>query len=297
MKKLITILLLLFVIVLEAQDSDVFDRIQAIHNHGTTFYNVDGIDFSSQILNYSFNEKNLKKVYRKYKIKKNDLKIKDTTLRFQNYHVNNREEISPGSIQGNSYYFIENDNKQIEVFWFGSFDTPDVNFERKMINAIANKEIPEKCFNSLNTKKVNFAGRELKLGGNCNWMNVNNIQCPYYGQMNWSVHKTKESADKAIDTQFNITTSRRGGKVVSEQVVDVEFEGVPTKAKKVIYDFTGVKSLLAGISGGKTLTIYYVSEKVRGNYVSCVMSHWDNDEIRESGLPALLEEVMKIIEK
>ena len=63
------------------------------------------------------------------------------------------------------------------------------------------------------------------------------------------------------------------------------------------YDFTGVTSLLASMSGGKNLTIYYVSEKVRDNYVSCVLSFWNNDNINPSGLPPLLEEIMSISKK
>jgi archaellum component FlaF (FlaF/FlaG flagellin family) len=112
--------------------------------------------------------------------------------------------------------------------------------------------------------------------------------------MNWSVHKSYESAKNSVDNQFSVTKSRKGGKVISEEEVDVIFEGTETKAKKVIYDFTGVKSLLAGMSGGKTLTIYYVACEVRGNYVSCCMSFWDNDTITENGLAPLLEEVMQL---
>ena len=63
----------------------------------------------------------------------------------------------------------------------------------------------------------------------------------------------------------------------------------------MVYDFTGVKSMLTGMSGGKTLTIYYVAEKVRGNYMNCVMSFWNNDVINpETNLPPLLDEVMKL---
>ena len=76
--------------------------------------------------------------------------------------------------------------------------------------------------------------------------------------------------------------------------MEVIFEGTPTTAKKVIYDFTGVKSLLARTSDGKNLTIYYVASKVRENYVSCVMSFWNNDNITKNGLAPLLEEVMQL---
>ena len=76
--------------------------------------------------------------------------------------------------------------------------------------------------------------------------------------MNWSVHKTKESAELSIQNQLKATKIKNGGKVISEEEIDIVFEDVPTKAKKVYYDFTGVTSILASMSGGKNLTIYYI---------------------------------------
>ena len=159
---------------------------------------------------------------------------------------------------------------------------------------IINEEIPTECFATMTIDSINFAGRKIKLGNNCYWTNINTVQCPYLGVMNWSIHRDFEDAKKTVEDQFLITKLKKGGKVISEQTVDIIFEQIPTKAKKIVYDFTGIKSLLAGMSGGKTLTVYYVAQKVRENYLSCVLSFWNNDEIRESGLPALLEEVMKL---
>jgi hypothetical protein len=48
------------------------------------------------------------------------------------------------------------------------------------------------------------------------------------------------------------------------------------------------------MTGGKTLTIYFVAAPVRENNVSCVMSFWNNDQINSSGLSPLLEQVMKL---
>lgn len=163
-----------------------------------------------------------------------------------------------------------------------------------MVELIMENKIPQKCYNSLVIDNINFAGRKIKLGNNCQWQNVNNVQCPYSGQMNWSVHKSLKDAENTVDQQFEITKSKKGGKVISEEIVEIEFEGIETKAKKVIYDFTGITSVLAGMSGGKTLTIYYVASEVRDNYVSCVLSFWNNDRIKKSGLTPLLEEVMKL---
>ena len=113
--------------------------------------------------------------------------------------------------------------------------------------------------------------------------------------MNWSIHRTLQDAKESVENQLNVTKSRKGGKVTSEETVDLTFEGVPTKAKKVVYDFTGLTSALAGMSGGKSLTIYYIAENIRNKNVSCVMSFWNNDQINsETKLPALLKKFITV---
>ncbi|WP_255414823.1 hypothetical protein [Tenacibaculum sp. E3R01] len=42
------------------------------------------------------------------------------------------------------------------------------------------------------------------------------------------------------------------------------------------------------------MRIYYVATKVRDNYVSSVLSFWNNDTITKNGLAPLLEEIMKL---
>lgn len=296
MKKSFTILFLFVLSTLSAQNEKLFNRLQAINNGGLTFYEVDGTNILSQTLNYKFTEKGLKKVYRKYSIKKKDHKTTDSDLNYKNYYVSKTDLIIENLTQNSSYYFLENKNKRTTIIQFGSINKKDKEFERKMVRLIMENKIPKQCYNSIEIDSINFVGRKIKLGSNCQWQNVNNVQCPYYGQMNWSVHKDLKDAENTVEQQFEITKSKKNGKVISEEIVEIEFEGTETKAKKVIYDFTGVTSLLAGMSGGKTLTIFYVATEVRNNYVSCVLSFWNNDTITENGITPLLEKVMKIKE-
>lgn len=295
MKSIILLLTTIFSTLIFSQENDDFaKRLKAINNQTIIFYNVDGVDFSSQTFSNEFSEKGLKKLYRKYSIKESDAKIKDETLKNNNFFITKSENITGNISQTSSYYFVENENKTVSVFWFGYYGKLNQEFERKYVNRILNNEIPKEVYEPMNIQSIDFAGRKIELGNSCNWTNINTVQCPYYGEMNWSVHKTNESAENSINNQFNVTKSNKGGKVISEEEVDVIFEGTETKAKKVIYDFTGVKSLLVGMSGGKTLTIYYVACKVRENYVSCCMSFWNNDTLTESGLAPLLDKVMKL---
>lgn len=295
MKLLKYLSLFLFTTFAFSQEIDDYaKRLKAINNQTIIFYNVEGVNFSSQTFSNQFNEKGLKKLYRKYSIKDDDLKVRDESLTNNNFFITKTEKVAENLNQINSYYFVENQNKTVSIFWFGYFDKLDKEFERKYVNLILKDEIPKKVFETMTIDSIDFVGRKIKLGNNCYWTNVNTVQCPYNGEMNWSVHKTLESAKKSIQNQFNVTKNKKGGKVLSETEVEVIFEDIETKAKKVIYDITGVNSLLVGVSGGKTLTIYYVATKVRENYVSCCMSFWNNDNIKESGLSPLLEEVMKL---
>ena len=295
MKSLFLLIVALTTTLSFCQEKDDFSkRLKAIYNQTIIFYNIDGVDFSSQTFSNEFSEKGLKKLYKKYSINESDIKVKDDSLKNNNFYITKSENVAENINQISSYYFVENQNKTVSVFWFGYYNKLNKEFERKYVNHILNDEIPKEVFEPMTIESIDFAGRKIELGNSCNWTNINTVQCPYYGEMNWSVHKTIETAKNSIDNQFNITKSRKGGKVISEEEIDVIFEETETKAKKVIYDFTGAKSLLAGMSGGKTLTIYYVACKVRENYVSCCMSFWNNDTITENGLAPLLEKVMKL---
>jgi len=278
-----------------SQENNVLERLSALNNNGKMWYNIDGYSITSEKFNNSFDEKGLKKVFRKHQITDSDVKIKDNQISFNNLLVSKQQKISDNNFQTNNYYFVENPDKTVSVVWFIKNGKTDKETEEKIVNLIIENKIPEENFVPMKITSINFAGRKIELGNSCYWTFLNTVQCPYLGEMNWSVHRNLDSAKEAIENQLNITKSKNGGKVTSEEIVDIEFEGVQTKAKKVIYDFTGVASVLAGMSSGKNLTVYYVAENVRNRNVSCVMSFWNNDQINpETKLPPLLEKIIKL---
>lgn len=276
------------------EDEALYSRLQALKNDDITYYNVDGIVITSQVIKIPFIEKNLKKVFKQYDISQDDLKTLDPEHPLKDFCVTKNEDIIDGLTLFTSYYFIKDANKNILIVWFGAVGKHDENFEKHFVKLITNNEIPKSCYASPQADTINFGGRSILLEDTCYWTNINTVQCPYMGEMNWSIHKDTEDAKKSVENQLAVTKSKPGIKVVSEETVDVLFEQVPTKATKVVYDFTGIKSVLADTSGGKTLTVYYVSQKVRNNYMSCVLSFWNNDDIEFNGLPFLLDQVMQL---
>ena len=276
------------------ENDNLFSRLQGISNRGIDWFNVDGIEITSQKLDVEFSAKNCAKKFPQLKIKEKELITSDDLLSFKNYYVYKSQEESQNFFNNMAYYFVESPDKKLIAFTFASINKSNKEFERNFINLVCNNGIPKSIYNSTEIDSINFAGRKIPLGNSCRWMGVNNVQCPYYGQMNWSVHKDLEDASLTVNNQFVSISSRKGGKIVSDTTVDVIFEGVETTARRVVYSFTGAKSLLLSMEGSKTLTIYFVSAPVRNNFVSCVMSFWGSDQINPSGLPPLLEQVMKL---
>lgn len=277
-----------------AQQSKILERLVVLDNNNKIWYNIDGYSVTSEVFDYEFNEKGLRKVYRKHKIRKGDYKYKYDSILANNFVVFKQEKLK-NLVQVNSYYFVENQDGKIMVIWFAKTSEPDKEMQIELVNLIIQNQIPESNFVSMQTNTINFGNREIELGDNCYWAFLNTVQCPYFGEMNWSVHKDLDDAKNSIENQLNITKSRKMGKVVSEEMVDVEFEGVPTQARKIVFEIKGVTRLLTSLSGSKALIVYYIAEKVRGNYMSCVMSFWNNDEINpETNLPPLLEKVMSL---
>jgi hypothetical protein len=289
------VLFLLTTCNLFAQESKILERLVALDNNGKIWYNIDGYSITSEVFNYNFDEKGLNKIFKKHSIKEDDIKTKDDRVSKNNIVVHKTEKLNDKIIQRNSYYIIENSDKKITAIWFAKTSIEDFKMQRELTNLIIENKIPKSNFVSMQTNQINFGNRQIELSSSCYWTFLNTVQCPYFGEMNWSVHYSLEDAKESVENQLEMAKSRKSGKILSEEMVDVEFENIPTKAKKVIYDFTGLTGALAGMSGGKTLTVFYVAEKVRENYMSCVMSFWNNDEINsETKLPPLLEKVMKI---
>jgi len=273
-------------------DSTLFSRLQAIHSNKIDFYKVDGFEISSEKFELEFNKDNIKKVAKKLGVKGADLSQTDPALKFSNVYFKDSEEKVKGVVLHSSCYLIEGlDRKLIRIsFWVAN--KSDKDFERDFAGLVRNNAIPKEVFNSMEIDSINFGGRKIAVPGICRNMGVNDVQCPSSGQMSWNVHKSLTDASSTLDDQLTVIRLQKGGKVLSDTVVNVVFEGKEVAAKKLVYGFKGMNSLLLKMEGAKTLTVYGVAAPVRGNFVSCLMSFWDMDFVGKTGLPVLLEKVM-----
>lgn len=279
-----------------AQDSDILKRLQAVSESGADFYNIDGVNITYEVIGQKFSMTSIFRYYGQYISNESVLEQSDSCINQRNFIYERVDSICEGVNIYTSYYFIDEPEKGIIVITYNSPGKNDKKLERELNSMLLSKKIPESVFNKIIFNSINFAGRKIELGTySAKWTNVNCVQWPYHGEMIWSVHRNSADAALSIEMQRRITAERNskqlGASVVSDEKVNVIFENVPVVARKVVYALEGETA-----DDGKTLEmiIYYVTAPVRNNWVSCVMSHWNNDAIEESGLPALLEKVMKL---
>ena len=283
-----------------------FTRAQAIVNRGIVFFNVDGIEITAQKKDADFSTKNCVSEFPQLKIKKKELTT-DSLLGFRNFYVYKSHENPANFFHITSYYFVETPDNYLIAFTFSSINKNDKEFERKFITLACNNRIPQNIYHSNVLNTINFAGRKIPLeNSNCKWLGVNNVECSNCGQMNWSIHKDFDDASATVNNHFISSIYRKGAEIISDAFIEVIFEGVETTARKVVYSITGKSSFSLNMFGGNSLalyytpaprnilTVYFIAAPVRGNFVSCVMSFWESDQINSSGLPPLLEQVMEL---
>ena len=222
MKKLALFVLLMSVFCF-GQDNSLLDRLSVLENNGKLWYNIDGYSVTSEEFSYPFNEEGLKKVFSKHKISNKDIKTKNSNIHTDNFFVTKNSKIIGDIQQVNNYYFVKNKNNNISVIWFIKAKNTDKNMEEELVNMILENKIPKENYSLRTPYVINFAGREIKLGGSCYWTALNTVQCPYNGEMNWSIHKDIQDTQNAIDNQLLITKQRKGSEVVAEKMVDVIF--------------------------------------------------------------------------
>ncbi len=294
MKNIIAIVLLILPFTLFCQESfenGILDRLSGLKVEDKSHFNLGEYTIFTDEVKWEFTSRNIKKLKKKYKVKKVKEEASTYNIPHNNKIITKIFPLKNGNKEITTLYFIESGASEIDIFGFYSINFRDSTEEQNFIKLYLENKIPESIFMEYSVSKVDFAGRELELNNSCRWMNVNSVQCPYFGQMNWSLHQNLENAKKQTKIQYEITKGKGVVELISKEDVPIIFEGKETIAKRTKYK-AKIPKLLMG--GSNELIIYYVSEEIRGRYISCVLSHYTSDKMTENGVPALLEKVMKL---
>lgn len=266
----------------------IFSYVQAIEQEKTTFFELEGYQFFIQLQEIPLSTKGLKKLKRKYKISPDA--VTQTRSGLPQHHYVETTETRDGDVtQTNVHYFFALSQERVRVISFSTVLSRDTLLEQFFIRSLAEGRVPRQVHTSMNTDSIPFAGRHIYLGPACGWRSIRNIQCPNYGQMNWSEFREESRAREMVRTQHALNLAKSMMKVQRQDSVSVRFEGYETRALRSVYR-VNVPQLIMG--GSNILIVYYVVAPVRGRYVACILSQY-TDDVQYQGLAPLLREVME----
>lgn len=271
-----------------AQELNI-DILQGIRQDQNTFLNGEGYSILIHKSKRSYSPKSIKKLKKKFDIKKETKGESNSRITKSNVEYINKNSQNNLKVFERSLIYQTRTGKAnlIKLVTTVSRDTL---FEQGVLELITDGSLPKRIFNNAVVDTIRFINRFVKLGPECVWQDVGNIQCPYRGQMDWSVFTNELRAREYIHQRYQVTQQKNISEVELRDSVDVVFEDVPMKALRTKMKIKVPKVVLGG---SNELTIYYVLAKIEETYAAVVMSHYSNDMMVD-GLPPLLNEVMKL---
>lgn len=291
MKKTIISLFLILTsgLLFSQQQSDPLQFMQGLDQNENQFFQLGNYVFNVVTVNKKYNEKEINKVLKRYDVKIPQKRYSDKRIDTENTIVESEVQSKdfPDVTESQIFYFFPVGEKKMKFIAIQTTERDSL-LEKSFMEAYFGNSLEKYIVSNTNsTQTLNFLGREIQLGAPCNWMFVNNLQCSGNGQMNWSVYPTLEEAQKKNLLQMK---QNEGRKILKNEELNIIFEGQPVTATRIVYKMN-VPRLIMG--GSNNLAVFYVTAKVRDQYVSCVLSNFvDNEE--DYTLGALLQEVMKL---
>lgn len=285
------ILYILFSLPTYSQEN-ILSEMQGLSYKDGLIFEVEGYNIIIEKNEAKLDEKDIKKIKKKYELKEIVSESPDKNIKWQNYVIESKkyDKNVPEVIDYQLCYLIPETDNTMTVVLFESPNRKDTVVEQAFMNAFFNRQLNKYIIDSWSANEIDFAGRKIPLGDICSWISPYNVHCPSFGQISWSVFKTLE--DARINNEAHLLTNNKSGmyKVLKQENVNIIFEGIPTECKRVIYKINKSKVLLGGRN---ELAVYYIVQKIRGKYISCVLSHYIEDK-KNYRLAPLLEEVMSI---
>lgn len=292
---LLCIALLVISVKIFSQQNTLSD-IQGLSQKENRIFKVNGYMITVLKEKAKLQDKDINKIKKKYDLKNITSEYSDSSLGSENKIIESFETDKdyPDIKAYKLCYLLPQTDKIMDVVLFQSTDLRDTLLEQGFMKLYFDDKLSQYTSDNWVANEVDFVGRRIQLGAACHWVVPHDVQCPGYGEMSWSVFNTEQEAKRENDLYITVkNTVTKKFKILKTEDINIIFEGEATTAKRIAYKVGGdfVYKYLMG--GSSILIVYYVVQKVRDNYVSCVLSHYGSNE-NDYDLAPLLKEVMSL---
>ena len=255
--------------------------------NGDIYFEISGYEiFCSSMKGKLDDQKTLEKFKKEQKIKDIQADYSDPDLMFSNQIIETEQvfDINISLKYSQVFYLFAKSEDEINYLVFQTLNQRDILLEKEFVNAFLEEKLEGYIFNDWTVNCISFLGRNIQLGTSCRWIAPHNLS-GLGGQISWSEFLSAESAEFDLDARID-ADSEASFAILSEDNIDIIFEGVPTIAYRVVY--------LEKIATNP-LIVYYIAQVVRDRFVSCVMSNYGINR-NDFELSPLLQQFMSIPE-
>ena len=177
-------------------------------------------------------------------------------------------------------YLLTPDSVMPVALYFQTLNQRDFVLEQELVNAYIEKRLDSHISDHWSADMITFAGRDIPLGNACGWEGPHHLHCRG-GVIRWSEFPSYQEARFDINNRIDAQNATSGD-ILLEEDLPVVFEGDTVLAYRIAYNEQ--EGVLAN---------YYVAARVRGRYISCVLSNWVYNAY-DYELAPLLRELMTI---
>lgn len=276
-----------------AQDK-LFDNLQGLYNtnDGFQFFDISGVKINIIPTKTDFDAKGIKKIKKNYELNNKNItkEYRDTIITQENLVIEGFYK-QKNRIQNTLYYIFPTSTDYVDIIQFGSRQTIDPSIVKSFIDAYLSDQLSKYTIKTKTgiVDSINFVGKTIFFDGGCRYMGVNDIQYKG-GEMSWSIFDSKETAEQQKTIMIELGNYNPSFKLVNDTTLNVTFEGIETPARRMIYKTKFADGL---VFGKRIICIYYITQKVRGWYVTATLSNYLNKET-DIELSPLLEKVMSL---
>jgi hypothetical protein len=268
-----------------ADDYD-FSALQGLRDKkGNIYFEISGYDIFCSSQNGKINDlQTLAKFKKKYKIKGVQAEYSDSNLPLPNQIIETEQplEKNPDLKYNQIFYLFAQSKNEIKYIVFWTLNQRDVLLEKEFVKAFLENKLSACISDDWMGESISFVGRTVQLGNACQWRSPHNLFCKG-GQVSWSEFSSAESAELDLDMRI-ISNNKDSSAILSKDYIEITFETIPTIALRVAY---------MGKNANYPLIVYYVTQEVRGKFVSCTMSNYGYNR-NDYELTPLLQQFMNI---
>ena len=281
---------------LSAQDS-VLPYLHGVRTPDALTLNVRGYEIFVEEAAGDFSKPYFSKMFPRFGLRQGYKSVRDSSFDQAAFRAEQAHTKGKRDSAHTVFYFFQKAPGRVLGIAIGGPRAVDEDFQHAVARTLLTVEIPDTLIapKPSPATELHFVGRTIPVGGRCNWMGPAVLQCPDFGEINWSLHPTEAEATEHLALQMQRNAAGSQFTMEEDEKVPVILEGVEVEARRLQYRLKGVLGAVAkNAEGSRTLIVYYLTAPVRGRWVRFVGSHWTSDYLEPSGLPKLLDMVMRL---